>query len=79
MKHLALASEAEYNLFLQAVLARRKRVEWHEEVRKVSAVAQLALDVEQALQCDFLCQSIVEAKMICANVDAAVGPQIIVR
>ena len=65
-------------MFLQAVLARRERVQRHKEVRKVTAVAQLALDVEQALQGDLLRQPVVEAKMIGANVDAAVRAQIII-
>ena len=71
-------SKVEDDLFLHAILARRERIQWHKEVGKVSAVAQFGLDKQQALQRHLLRQSVIEAKMIGANVDAAIGSQIIV-
>src|SRR5437867_9957053 len=71
-------SKRKDDLFLKAILPRRESIQRHEEVRKVPAVAQLALQIEQALQGYFLCQSVVKAKVVGANVDAAVGSQIVV-
>src|SRR5437588_7964546 len=71
-------SKRKDNLFLNSILTRRESVEWHEEVREVAAVAQLTLNVDQALQTDLLGESIVEPEMIGANVDAAVRSQIVV-
>src|SRR5438067_5944569 len=70
--------ETENNLFLQTILARRKGVQRHEEVGKVSAVVPLVLNVEQALQRNLFRDAIVETQMMRANVDAAVGAEIVI-
>src|SRR6266480_4472998 len=75
---IGLRSEAENDLLLQTILTRRERIQRHKEVRKVSAVAQLALNEQQTLQGHFLRQAIIEAKMVRANVHAAVGSEIVV-
>ena len=63
---------------MNSVLARRESVERHEKVWEVATVAQLTLNVDQALQGDLFGESVVEPEVISANVDAAVGSQIIV-
>src|SRR5882724_7751124 len=76
---IGLRSEAENDLLLQTILTRRESIQRHEEVRKVSAVAQLALNEQQALQGHFLRQAIIEAKMVRANVHPTVGSEIVIR
>src|SRR6266508_4166093 len=76
--HRTAKSECKDNLLLDSILTWRERIQRHEEVRKVSAVAQLALNEKQSLPGDFLAETVIEAKVISANVDAAAGSQIVV-
>src|SRR5258706_4137436 len=70
--------ETENNLFLQAILTRRESVQRHKEIRKCASVFSLVLNVEQALQGDLPGDAIVESQMMRANVDAAVGAEIVI-
>src|SRR5258708_3704393 len=78
LRKIGLRSEAENDLLLQTILTRREGIQRHEEVLKVSAVAQFTLNEEQALQGHFLCQAIIEAKMVGANVHPTVGSEIVI-
>lgn len=66
-------SKIKHNLFLQTILTWCEGVQGHEEVRKLTAVAQLVLDEQQTLECDLPGEPEIEAKVMRANVHARVG------
>jgi len=71
-------SKAEHNLLLQAILPGCERVERHEEIHEVTAVPSFGLNVKQTLPRDLLRDSIVEAQVMRANVDASVCAEVVI-
>jgi hypothetical protein len=70
--------KGEEDLLLESILPRGESIERHEELWELTAVPQLALDEDQTLERNLLCQTVFEAKIVGADVYAAVGSKVIV-
>ena len=71
-------SKRKDQLLLYAIGAWRKRSKRYEEIWKLSTIAQLPLEVEQALQGHLFRYSVFKTEMIRADVDAGTSSEIVV-
>ena len=70
--------ERKHQLLLHPIRRRREVAEWHEEVWKLSTASQRMLDEEQTLKSYLATDSVLETKMIGANVDAGSCAEVVV-
>ena len=73
-----MRSKRKKKVFLKTILARRERAKRNEEIRKLPAVAQFALNEEQTLKRYVLCESKLPTNVVRSKVDSGSRSEIIV-